>query len=74
MDKRAMKRKVCELDTEYVARIATTMQGLACSRCDEALSIEDTRWRWNGENWEHKCGDAQAGHFVAVKKESEGEK
>lgn len=33
MDKRAMKRKVCELDTEYVARIATTMQGLACSRC-----------------------------------------
>jgi hypothetical protein len=45
-----------------------------CSRCGEVPSIADTRWRWNGETWEHKCGDAQAGHFVAVKKESEGEK
>lgn len=54
-----------------IERIIETMKDLECSRCGDAPSIDDTRWRWNGETWEHKCGDSQAGHFRAVKKESE---
>lgn len=54
-----------------IERLVETMKDLECSRCGDAPSIADTRWRWNGETWEHKCGDAQAGHFRAVKKESE---
>jgi hypothetical protein len=23
-------------------------------------------WRWNGEEWEHKCGGPQEGHWPAV--------
>jgi len=38
-----------------------------CTVCGGAPAIADARWRWNGEQWEHKCGDAQAGHFAAVR-------
>ena len=64
----AVRTLVDEL-AEFSLRLS--MSKYECSRCSEAPSLEDTRWRWNGETWEHKCGDAQAGHFRAVKKESE---
>lgn len=31
----------------------------------------DTRWRFNGHTYEHQCGDAQAGYFVALRIEPE---
>lgn len=36
-----------------------------CSCCGEMKDPADPRWRWNGEAWEHKCGDPQAGYFPA---------
>lgn len=60
-----------EKSDKSIGRMIQTMKGLKCSHCGDAPSIDDTRWRWNGETWAHKCGDAQAGHFRAVKKESE---
>lgn len=39
-----------------------------CQGCDDMLNIADTRWRFTGESWEHRCGsDAQAaGYYPAV--------
>lgn len=37
-----------------------------CSNCgDMNDNLRDTRWRWNGEEWEHACGGPQSGHFPA---------
>lgn len=48
-----------------------------CTSCGAAMSADaiyvapDASWRWNGENWEHKCpgADPQCGHFQAVREE-----
>ena len=34
-----------------------------CSCCGELMEAGDSRWRWNGQAWEHSHG--QAGHFEA---------
>jgi hypothetical protein len=53
-----------------------TLQAV-CSACGARL-YEDrqevralSRWRWNGESWEHKCADAppQAGHFPSFRQQ-----
>jgi hypothetical protein len=36
-----------------------------CSNCGDMNELASPAWRWNGEAWEHKCGDPQAGHFPA---------
>lgn len=37
-----------------------------CSCCgDMNDNIRDTRWRWDGEAWEHACGGPQDGHYPA---------
>ena len=35
-----------------------------CSQCGTIMGV-DGSWRWNGEEWEHKCQNVhpQAGHF-----------
>lgn len=46
--------------------------GATCTACGATLgsSDPDASWRWNGENWEHKCPgiDLQCGHFSAKTK------
>jgi len=38
--------------------------GVVCSQCKAKIAA-DGSWRWNGEEWEHKCQNVhpQAGHF-----------
>ena len=67
----AIIRESKEKSDKSIGRMIQTTKGLKCSRCGDAPSIDDTRWRWNGETWAHKCGDSQARYFRAVKKESE---
>jgi hypothetical protein len=39
--------------------------GRRCSNCEEALDPTDPSWRWNGQTWQHQCGDPQSGVFDA---------
>jgi hypothetical protein len=43
-------------------------KGMVCSACGAAFDHSDGGWRFNGIGWEHSHG--QAGHFVAVRKDS----
>lgn len=39
-----------------------------CQNCGEGVEPGEyigLSWRWNGERFQHACGDAQAGHFDA---------
>jgi len=37
---------------------------IRCSCCGEALdAVPGSDWRLNGTEWEHQCGDPQAGYF-----------
>ena len=36
-----------------------------CSNCGDLNDIASPAWRWNGEAWEHECGDPQVGYFPA---------
>lgn len=46
-----------------------TTKNKICSRCKKPVNPSDSRWRCAGSYWEHKCGDAQSGYFMAIEKE-----
>jgi protein gp37 len=39
---------------------------VACSSCGARPSVADTRWRWNGNGWEHACHGPQVGCFEST--------
>lgn len=47
---------------------SVTQTRWTCSACglQRFPSEMDTSWRWTGAEFEHKCDDAQAGHFQAI--------
>lgn len=52
---------------ERMEALLKSCEGVSCPDCGSKPSDwGDASWRWNGENWEHRCKGVhpQVGHWV----------